>query len=49
MEEMAALSGDTGARQLLGNAANLKLADQFLVDVDDPQTLELLNACTKVP
>ena len=49
LEEMASLSGDTGARQLLGNAATLKLADQFLVDVDDPQTLELLNASTKAP
>jgi CTP:molybdopterin cytidylyltransferase MocA len=49
LEELATLSGDTGARQFLGNAATITLADQYLVDVDDPQTLELLNACTKVP
>lgn len=49
LEELAALSGDTGARQLLGKAATIMLADHYLVDVDDPQTLELLNACTKAP
>jgi molybdenum cofactor cytidylyltransferase len=47
LEEMTSLSGDTGARQLLRDAATIAIADQYLVDIDDPQTLERLNAGSK--